>query len=186
MLPAGKAGHIGVGDRSQLAEPSLRILNSSNRCGLDHRDNAITDDLGQLRPGGRDHGQVWVFGHKPGSAFGSARGTRTGVCCRYLAEIVRVDERRNFLVISEFRRALTLTAVCRRVYRKIGGDGNCTRVPTDASSLSRTTCETSCTDLPELCRDDAALREVVANWHRLTPDAGGKILGVVREASQRR
>jgi hypothetical protein len=96
----------------QLAELNLLRSNTSNRCGLNRRDNASTNGFGQLRPGGEDHGQVWEFGHKPGSAFGSARGTRTGVCCRYLAEIVRVDGRRNFPVIREFSRLVAPPVAC--------------------------------------------------------------------------
>jgi hypothetical protein len=79
------ARNRGIG--RQLAELDLPRANSSNRCGLDHRDNVSTNSPGQLGPGGQDHGQVWEFGHKPGSAFGSARRTRTAVCCRFLAEI---------------------------------------------------------------------------------------------------
>ena len=112
----------------QQAELNLLRSNSSNRCGLDHRDNASTNGLGQLGPGGRDHGQVWVLGHKPGSAFSSTHRTRNDVYCRYLAEIVRVDGRRNFVVIREFIRLVTPPVACRRMFTKNGGGGNCTRL----------------------------------------------------------
>jgi hypothetical protein len=45
----------------QLAELDLPRSNSSNRCGLDHRDNASTNGLAQRRPRGHDYGQLHVF-----------------------------------------------------------------------------------------------------------------------------
>jgi hypothetical protein len=35
------------------------------------------------------------------------------------------------------------------------------------------------------CRDDAALRALVARWHRLTPAVREKILDLARRASER-
>jgi len=58
---------------------------------------------------------------------------------------------------------------------KSGGGGNCTRVSNDASYFSKATCENRCSELSETCRDDAALREPVASWHRLTPSGCGLV-----------
>jgi hypothetical protein len=61
-----------------------------------------------------------------------------------------------------------------------GGGGNCTSVPPDASSLSHITCQRCPVGRSELCRDDAALRELVGTWHRLTPSVRDAIMELVR------
>jgi hypothetical protein len=55
----------------------------------------------------RESGQVRVIKLWFGSALGSAGGTRTAACCRFLAEICRVGGRRNSLSIRVFRRAMS-------------------------------------------------------------------------------
>jgi hypothetical protein len=49
-----------------------------------------------------------------------------------------------------------------------GGGGNCTRVTIDTSHCRNPTCENGPLGLSDLRRDDKALREFVASWHRMT------------------
>ncbi len=61
-----------------------------------------------------------------------------------------------------------------------GGRGNCTRSSFDESCFSQTICENCPTGMSEECRVDATLRELVASWHRLTPDVRAAIMQLVR------
>src|ERR1022692_1638523 len=61
-----------------------------------------------------------------------------------------------------------------------GGGGNCTRSSFDESCFSQTVCENCPTGMSEECRDDATLHELVASWHRLTPDVRAAIMQLVR------
>jgi len=60
-----------------------------------------------------------------------------------------------------------------------GGGGNCTRVPSAASPILSDTYEKCPLGLPELSRDDAAVRALVMNWHLLTPDVRAAIFQLV-------
>ncbi len=62
------------------------------------------------------------------------------------------------------------------------GDGNCTRDSNSTSLIPQTTCETCPLGLSDLCRDDAAIREIVGSWHRLTPEVREKIMNLVRSS----
>jgi len=132
----GRTGRRSLnGPRSQLAEPRPRMPDSSIlRGGLDHRNDAGSNSLGKLVPSVDNGAEIRIALQGNGSAFGSAHGTRTDVCCRTLTEIGPVLVRRNSLAIRGFRRVLTPTAACRRMYRKSGGGGNCTRVPGSVGS----------------------------------------------------
>src|SRR5271163_605572 len=94
-----------------------------------HRQNPSSDGFGQVRPSGHDSGQVRVIEFCPGSAFGSAWGTRAAARCRRLSQNRVVVMRRNSRAIKGFRRVLSRSVVCRRMFRKNGGGGNCTRGP---------------------------------------------------------
>jgi len=61
-----------------------------------------------------------------------------------------------------------------------GGGGNCTRVPFDATNDSACGYEMRPEGRPEHGREDEALRELVANWRRLTPSVRDQILELVR------
>ena len=61
-----------------------------------------------------------------------------------------------------------------------GGGGNCTRSSFDESCFSQTVCENCPTGMSEECRDDATIRELVASWHRLTPDVRAAVMQLVR------
>jgi hypothetical protein len=83
---------------------STRAASSLHPSGLDHRNYRGSDGLEQLRPGGDYSGQVGVMRQSAGSAFGSARGTRTGRHYRFLAKIMAVRLQCNPFAFSEFRR----------------------------------------------------------------------------------
>jgi len=69
----------------------------------------------------------------------------------------------------------------RTSYNRVsGGGGNCTRSSFDESCFSQAVCENCPTGVSEECRDDATLRELVASWHRLTPDVRAAIMQLVR------
>jgi len=95
-----------------------------NRNGCTHFEAALTiatmparTASGNSGQGGQDDGQVRVFGWQDGSAFGSAHGTRTDVCCRTLAEIGLALMRRNSVAM------------------RIGGTKNPTRLVRDRGEL---------------------------------------------------
>ena len=67
---------------------------------------------------------------------------------------------------------------------KNGGGGNCTRVPFDATSDGSCGYEMRPEGWPEHGRECEALRELVANWHCLTPSVRHVIMELVR-SSQR-
>jgi hypothetical protein len=100
------------------------------------RQDVAANSPWQLGPSGHYDGQPRVIRQRNGSAFGSARRTRTAVCCRFLAKIRRVRLQRNPIASSEFRRVLTLAVACRRMFRKRGGGGNCSRVPKSTNYYS--------------------------------------------------
>lgn len=62
------------------------------------------------------------------------------------------------------------------------GGGNCTRGLLDASASNYATCVWCPLVLSEGCREDAALRELVGNWHRLTPSVRAAIMKLARGA----
>jgi hypothetical protein len=64
-----------------------------------------------------------------------------------------------------------------------GRGGNCTRVPSDANSSPENIRENWPLGLSELCRDDGALCELDASWHRLTPDVWAAIIQLMRGQS---
>jgi hypothetical protein len=66
--------------------------------------------------------------------------------------------------------------------KRNGGGGNCTRSSSDESCFSQTVCENCPLGLSEEYWDNAPLHELVASWHRLTPDARGAIIQLVRES----
>ena len=53
-----------------------------------------------------------------------------------------------------------------------GGGGNCTRGSLDASASNLVICDECPLALSEGCWEDAALRELVGNWHCSTPSVG--------------
>ncbi len=63
-----------------------------------------------------------------------------------------------------------------------GGGGNCTRDSNSASYIPQTTCEHCPLGLSDLCRDDEGIREIVGNWHRLTPEVREKIINLIRSS----
>jgi hypothetical protein len=58
--------------------------------------------------------------------------------------------------------------------------GNRTSSADDVNCVSEITCENCTYGLSGGCREDAALRELVAAWHGLTPDVREKIMELVR------
>src|SRR5208337_78877 len=78
------------------------------------------------------------------------------------------------------RRKLNKMTTCRESRAAFSGGGNCTRSSFDESCFSQTVCENCPTGMSEECRDDATLRELVASWHRLTPDVRAAIMQLVR------
>jgi len=90
--------------------------------------------------------------------------------------------RRNAFAIRGFRRVLTSTVACRRMYRKSGGGGNCTRVPDFATNPG--TCGYGNRSYPwsEVGREAESLREVIDSWPSLPPHIVQAILALVRTA----
>ena len=74
-----------ISRQGRLSE-SMCSLAALLRGGLDHCNDPGSDGLGQLRPSGDYDRQVRVIRWRTGSAFSSAPGKRTAVCCRSLAE----------------------------------------------------------------------------------------------------
>ena len=66
---------------------------------------------------------------------------------------------------------------------KSGGGGNWTRVLCDATCYTETVCEGYSVGPSELCREDQALRELVARWQRLTLGLREKIIELARGAT---
>jgi hypothetical protein len=92
--------------------------------------------------------------------------------------------RRNSAAISQVRRVLTTPVATSRMYRKSRGGGNCTRGPISVNIYSRCGYDMASGDWPEHGREDEALRELVSNWHRLSPSGRDAIMAQVR-TSQR-
>jgi hypothetical protein len=63
------------------------------------------------------------------------------------------------------------------------GRGNCTRSSEDAIDLGACTCDEFRVGLSEGCREDEALRELVGNWHRLTPSVRAAIMELARSGA---
>jgi hypothetical protein len=93
-------------------EVSLMNRSTSNQIlqvftGRDHRQDFSSDCVGQVRPCGHVSGQVMAIEYWPGSAFGSARGTRAAARCRVLSVNRAVVVRRNSRAIRWFRRVMS-------------------------------------------------------------------------------
>lgn len=61
-----------------------------------------------------------------------------------------------------------------------GGGGNCTRVPSDGNTSQDKICVNGGLGLSEACREDAALRELVARWPFLAPSVRDSIVKLLR------
>jgi hypothetical protein len=75
---------------------------------------------------------------------------------------------------------MSRAVACRRLYRKSGGGGNCTRSPIYVGICSKYDYDMVPGGWPEMGREDEALCELVANWRRLTPSVRDQILELVR------
>jgi hypothetical protein len=62
-----------------------------------------------------------------------------------------------------------------------GGGGNCTRVPVSVNIGSKCGYDMASGGRPEMGREDEALCELVASWHRLTPSVQSAITDLVRK-----
>ncbi len=65
------------------------------------------------------------------------------------------------------------------------GGGNCTRSPVPHSSALNVVTEVVTEPRPEMGREDAALHELVANWHSLTASVKATIMDLARMISGR-
>ena len=63
-----------------------------------------------------------------------------------------------------------------------GGGGNCTRHSIFGTHCPQFDYVLRAEDAQEMCRDDEALRELVACWHRLTSDVRVRIMEIARAA----
>ena len=61
-----------------------------------------------------------------------------------------------------------------------GGGGNCTRSPVSVTTCPKCGYDTALGGWPEMGREDEALRELVANWHCLTPSVRAAIIDLIR------
>jgi hypothetical protein len=61
-----------------------------------------------------------------------------------------------------------------------GGCGNCTRSQSDANTEYQCSYGKCLLGWPEMGREDEALRELVANWHCLTPSVKTIIMDLAR------
>ena len=66
--------------------------------------------------------------------------------------------------------------------KRNGGAGNCTRQPVYRTHCPQCDYAPSTGDVQEMCRDDEALRELVACWHHLTSDFRVRIMEIARAA----
>jgi hypothetical protein len=62
----------------------------------------------------------------------------------------------------------------------VEGGGNCTREPDSTTTSGNYTCANDTCSWSEMGRADAALTELVGNWHRLTPFVRERIIELVR------
>jgi hypothetical protein len=63
-----------------------------------------------------------------------------------------------------------------------GGGGNCTLHPDYLTHCPQISYEATAKGAQEMCREDAALREVVTTWHRLSPTVRDALLALVRSS----
>jgi hypothetical protein len=66
--------------------------------------------------------------------------------------------------------------------KRSGGGGNCTRVPNSTNICPSCGYDMDRGAWPEHGRDCEALRELVANWHRLAPGVRDAIMELVRSS----
>jgi len=76
---------------------------------------------------------------------------------------------RNTFTANRLRRVLTPSVVTRRVFRKNGGGGNCTREPISAANSTACTYGNRPSPWSEVGRDEDPLGEVIASWPSLPP-----------------
>ena len=63
----------------------------------------------------------------------------------------------------------------------LSGGGNCTRDQNSSTPETGKTCGDCPLGLSDLCRDDAGIGEIFANWHRITPSVRETIVALAKE-----